>query len=46
MPSKQVLETKKGIVDELAQEFSQAQSIVLAEYRGLTVAQDTEMRAA
>ncbi|NLO34895.1 MAG: 50S ribosomal protein L10 [Clostridiaceae bacterium] len=46
MPSKKVLETKQGIVDELAQEFSQAQSIVLAEYRGLTVAQDTEMRTA
>jgi large subunit ribosomal protein L10 len=46
MPSKSALEIKKKIVDDLAKELEQAQSIVLAEYRGLTVEQDTAMRAA
>ncbi|NLM76527.1 MAG: 50S ribosomal protein L10 [Ruminococcaceae bacterium] len=45
MPSKKVLEAKKSIVNALAADFGQAQSIVMAEYRGLTVAEDTEMRA-
>jgi large subunit ribosomal protein L10 len=46
MPSKKVLESKKKIIDDLAGEFGQAQAIVFAEYRGLTVAQDTAMRTA
>ena len=46
MPSNKVLESKKQIVDSLVDEFRQAQSIVFAEYRGLTVAQDTELRTA
>jgi large subunit ribosomal protein L10 len=46
MPSKKVLEAKRLQVDQLAAEISQAQSVVFAEYRGLTVAQDTEIRAA
>jgi len=46
MPSKKILEGKMKIVDDLASEFSQAQSLVFADYRGLTVAQDTEMRSA
>lgn len=46
MPSKKVLEAKQKIVENLADEFSQAQSIVFADYRGLTVAEDTEMRTA
>ncbi len=46
MPSERILAKKKQFIDELATEFSGAQSIVFAEYRGLTVAQDTEMRTA
>lgn len=46
MPSKKVLEAKKEVVAGLSNEFKQAQSIVFADYRGLTVEQDTAMRAA
>lgn len=46
MPSKKILNIKKVIVGGLAQEFKSAQSMILADYRGLTVAQDTELRAA
>lgn len=46
MPSKKVLQEKQEIVSSLSGEFKNAKSIVFAEYRGLTVAQDTEMRAA
>lgn len=45
MPSKNVLNAKKEIVASLVKEFASAKTIVLAEYRGLTVAQDTAMRA-
>lgn len=44
MPSNKVLEQKKQIVQELAEKVKAAQSIVLADYRGLTVEQDTELR--
>ena len=46
MPSNKILDVKKAIVSGLAEEFKNAQTIVLADYRGLTVAQDTELRAA
>ena len=46
MPSKKILNVKKAIVDSLAKEFKGALTMVLADYRGLTVAQDTELRAA
>lgn len=46
MPGKKVLDEKIKIVEGLANELKQAQSIVIAEYRGLTVQQDTAMRAA
>jgi large subunit ribosomal protein L10 len=46
MPGKKVLDEKIKIVESLANELKQAQSIVIAEYRGLTVEQDTAMRAA
>lgn len=46
MPGKKVLEEKIKIVEDLAKELKEAKSIVLAEYRGLTVGQDTAMRAA
>lgn len=46
MPSKKVLKAKKKIVADLADEFKQAQAMVFADYRGLTVEQDTNLRAA
>ena len=46
MPSKKVLKAKQKIVADLAAEFKQAQAIVFADYRGLTVEQDTNLRAA
>jgi large subunit ribosomal protein L10 len=44
MPSASVLEQKKKLVDLLADKIKHSQSIVLADYRGLTVEQDTQMR--
>lgn len=44
MPSKKVLKAKQKIVSDLAEKFKQAQILVFADYRGLTVAEDTEMR--
>ena len=45
MPSQKVLENKKAIVAQLTERFQNAQAGVLADYRGLTVAQDTALRA-
>ena len=45
MPSEKKLVAKKKQVDALVKELKTAESIVLADYKGLTVAQDTEMRA-
>jgi len=39
------LEDKKALVEEMAEVAQKAQSVVAAEYRGLTVAQMTELRA-
>ena len=38
------VELKKPIVDEIADSIKGAQSVVLVDYRGLTVEQDTELR--
>ncbi len=46
MPSEKILEAKKAKVDSLADEFRQAETLVFADYRGLTVEQDTDLRAA
>lgn len=46
MPSAKVLEQKQQIVSELASAFKSAQTMVVADYRGLTVAEDTELRQA
>ena len=46
MPSNKVLEQKKQIVQGLTEKIKSAQSIVLADYRGLTVEQDTALRNA
>ena len=41
-----VLETKKGIVNEISDKLKSAGSSVVAEYRGLSVAEVTELRRA
>lgn len=46
MPSEKVLQSKQQIVKELAQKIKEAKAMVFADYRGLTVEQDTEMRNA
>lgn len=38
------VELKKPIVDEISAGIKDAQSVVLVDYRGLTVGQDTELR--
>lgn len=38
------IEIKKPIVEEISADIEGAQSVVLVDYRGLTVAQDTELR--
>ena len=38
------LEVKKGVVADIRQKFEKAQSAVLVDYRGLNVAEDTELR--
>ena len=44
MPSAKVLENKKAVVAALTERLKNAQAGVIADYRGLTVAQDTELR--
>ena len=46
MPSNKILEQKKVIVVELAEKFKEAKAYVLADYRGITVEQDTALRNA
>jgi len=46
VPSEKVLERKKQVVQELSESIKSAKSIVFADYRGLTVEQDTELRSA
>ena len=38
------IEIKKPIIEEISATIKDAQSVVLVDYRGLTVAQDTELR--
>lgn len=45
MPSEKTLAIKQQQVSELAQEFRDAQTLIIAQYGGLTVADDTAMRA-
>ncbi|ABN53921.1 MAG TPA: 50S ribosomal protein L10 [Hungateiclostridium thermocellum] len=44
MPSEKVLQQKKEIVRQLSENMKSAKTIVFADYRGLTVEQDTELR--
>ena len=46
MPSNKVLEQKKQVVEELAAKLQAAQAGVLVKYEGITVAEDTALRAA
>lgn len=46
MPSQKILEQKKSVVKELSEKIKSAKTIVFADYRGLTVEQDTELRNA
>lgn len=46
MPSSKILDQKKVVVNEIQESLKGAKSIVLADYRGLTVEQDTELRKA
>ena len=44
MPNAKVLESKKAIVDALAEKLSSATAAVFVDYKGINVAQDTELR--
>ena len=44
MASEKVLESKKAVVAGLVERLQAAQAGVIADYRGLTVAEDTELR--
>ncbi len=46
MPGEKTLKLKKAKVAELSQRLKEAKSFVLADYRGLTVEQDTKLRKA
>lgn len=46
MPSEKILEQKKVVVNELSSNIKSAMTVVFADYRGLTVEQDTELRSA
>ena len=45
MPNAKVLESKKAVVAALVEQLKNAQSGVLVDYSGITVAEDTELRA-
>ncbi len=45
MPSEKVLNQKKAKVEELSEKFKKAKMIILTEYRGITVDDDTKLRA-
>jgi len=46
VPSEKILEKKKAVVSELSEKIKNAKAIVFADYRGLTVEQDTDLRNA
>ena len=46
MPSNSVLEQKKAVVADLVEKMKRAQSGVVVQYQGITVDNDTKMRAA
>ena len=44
MPNAKVLETKKAVVEALTGKIKESSSIVFVDYKGITVAQDAELR--
>ena len=44
MPNAKVLESKKAVVAGLTDKIKEASSVVFVDYKGITVAQDTELR--
>lgn len=44
MPNAKVLESKKAVVETLTGKIQDATSVVFVDYKGITVAQDTELR--
>lgn len=44
MPNAKVLENKKAVVEALTGKIQEATSVVFVDYKGITVAQDTELR--
>ena len=44
MPNAKVLESKKAVVEALTSQIQEATSVVFVDYKGITVAQDTELR--
>jgi len=44
MPNAKVLESKKAVVEVLSGKIKEATSVVFVDYKGITVAQDTELR--
>ena len=45
MPSVAVLEQKKAVVENLAEQMKGAASIILVNYQGITVEDDTKLRS-
>jgi large subunit ribosomal protein L10 len=46
VPSERILQQKKEAVNQLAEKIKEAKTVVIADYKGLTVEEDTEMRNA
>jgi len=44
MPNAKVLESKKAVVEALSGKIKESTSVVFVDYKGITVAQDTELR--
>ena len=44
MSNAKILESKKAIVADIKDKFERAKTVVVVDYRGLTVAEDTELR--
>ena len=44
MPNAKVLESKKAVVEALTGKIKEATSVVFVDYKGITVAQDAELR--
>ena len=44
MPNAKVLESKKAVVESLTGKIQEATSVVFVDYKGISVAQDTELR--